>query len=348
VRIRLTYEPALTAGWPLFRQSPRGAGVWGDAAFVPSSEDTSAFDYWVVVDDLKAPEQALVPPERVVLVTCEPTPMRLYHPRFLEQFGLIVTTQERIDGPNVLHTQLGLPWHVGVRRRVGQGGGTLTDDVATLGYDELRVIALEKSRELSVVCGGEERTEGQRLRLALIDRLQAHFGSRLDVYGRDSNPVEDKWDAVAPYRFQLVLENSAEPHYFTEKLTDAYLGGCFPLYWGCPNLDDYFERDAYEPIDVHDPDGAIATIERVLGEGVTPVRAAALERARHAVLEHYNLFPALLSVLAHCPAGQPRRVRLKSQAAFRRGPWRRRATFRLRSSLSGLRHRHAATASSLD
>jgi hypothetical protein len=41
------------------------------------------------------------------------------------------------------------------------------------------------------------------------------------------------------------LENSQSPHYWTEKLTDAYLGWAFPLYVGCPNVGDYFAKESF-------------------------------------------------------------------------------------------------------
>merc|ERR1712129_221727 len=44
-------------------------------------------------------------------------------------------------------------------------------------------------------------------------------------------------------QFVLVVENSQHPNYFTEKLLDAMLARCVPVYWGCPNLGNFFDAD---------------------------------------------------------------------------------------------------------
>ena len=42
----------------------------------------------------------------------------------------------------------------------------------------------------------------------------------------------------------ICFENSSRENYLTEKLLNAYLGGTIPIYWGCPNIDDYVNRNA--------------------------------------------------------------------------------------------------------
>jgi hypothetical protein len=39
--------------------------------------------------------------------------------------------------------------------------------------------------------------------------------------------------------FQVVIENSSRNGYFTEKLIDCLITGTVPIYYGCPNLEDY-------------------------------------------------------------------------------------------------------------
>merc|ERR1712217_744020 len=43
------------------------------------------------------------------------------------------------------------------------------------------------------------------------------------------------------HQFVLVIENSRHANYFTEKLLDALLGRCVPVYWGCENLWEFFD-----------------------------------------------------------------------------------------------------------
>ena len=40
--------------------------------------------------------------------------------------------------------------------------------------------------------------------------------------------------------FHLCIENESSDHYWSEKLADAYLGYCFPIYSGARRVNDYF------------------------------------------------------------------------------------------------------------
>ena len=105
-------------------------------------------------------------------------------------------------------------------------------------------------------------------------------------------------------------------------------------------MEDYFEPDAFVRIDPYDVHATIATIEKTLEEGLTPARLAALERAREAVLDRYNFFALIAGSLAHCQSpGRRRRVRIRSQHHFLRGPWWRRADWATRRAVRRVMHR---------
>jgi hypothetical protein len=41
--------------------------------------------------------------------------------------------------------------------------------------------------------------------------------------------------------YSIVVESSSEPNYFTEKLIDCLVTKTIPIYWGCPNISEYFD-----------------------------------------------------------------------------------------------------------
>ena len=43
--------------------------------------------------------------------------------------------------------------------------------------------------------------------------------------------------------FHIAVENTKHNNYFTEKIIDAFLTKTLPIYWGCPNIDKYFNKD---------------------------------------------------------------------------------------------------------
>ena len=80
------------------------------------------------------------------------------------------------------------------------------------------------------------------------------------------NLIEQKADALDPYRYHLAVENYIGPHYWTEKLADAFLGYTLPFYCGAPNAADYFPEESFIPIDINNFDGALETIRRAIAD----------------------------------------------------------------------------------
>ena len=77
-------------------------------------------------------------------------------------------------------------------------------------------------------------------------------------------------DAVYPYEskaplfesmFSLAIENIREESYFSEKLLDAFRTYTLPIYFGCPNIADYFNADGIIVVD--DADDLVAKVNRL-------------------------------------------------------------------------------------
>ena len=47
------------------------------------------------------------------------------------------------------------------------------------------------------------------------------------------------------FQFSLVIENNKETNYFTEKIIDCVVTKTIPIYWGCPNIGDYFDTTGW-------------------------------------------------------------------------------------------------------
>lgn len=77
----------------------------------------------------------------------------------------------------------------------------------------------------------------------------------IDIYGRcvdfikkKGNNIkysfcdEDALNVYKDYKFSIVIENTIEPEYFTEKIINPLLCGCIPIYLGCKNINNYFKE----------------------------------------------------------------------------------------------------------
>jgi hypothetical protein len=282
IRIKLTTP---FPGEPWEKQTPQSSGVWGNCTFLINKE-VSECDFWVVYDNLLGTGTTCCPARNTILITGEPPSIRHYTHEYLKQFATVITCHRKLRHPNVVHQQQGLPWQIGWRRR----GNYF---ISSKDYDELSAIRnFKKDRLVSVIVSSKDFTAGHRRRLKFVEHLSQYFGPKLDVYGRGIREIDDKWEAIARYKYHIVLENSAVPDYWTEKLADAYLGGAFPLYYGCPNLPKYFPPTAFMQFDLKDS-SSVDRIERFIEDHSYECAIGAIHHAREMVLNKYNLFAML-------------------------------------------------------
>jgi hypothetical protein len=47
------------------------------------------------------------------------------------------------------------------------------------------------------------------------------------------------------FQFAIIIENSREINYFTEKIVDCIITKTIPIYWGCPNIGDFFDTTGW-------------------------------------------------------------------------------------------------------
>lgn len=111
-------------------------------------------------------------------------------------------------------------------------GGTWVGDVAPS--------AAGKTGRVSIIASKKRSAEGHVLRHALIEHCRG-TGVDLDVFGRGYDPLDNKADGHLPYCFSVVIENSRSAGYFTEKLVDALVCESVPIYWGDPEIAQYFD-----------------------------------------------------------------------------------------------------------
>jgi hypothetical protein len=81
-----------------------------------------------------------------------------------------------------------------------------------------------------------------------------------------------------------------------------------PIYYGCPNVTDYFDRRSLIQIDILDIKGSIRRIEEAITSNAWEASIDAIGKARSLVLEKYNLFPIILSLLDELPISTDKKV----------------------------------------
>jgi len=306
--------------------TPGASLRWGRCRFDLNPAHEERADFAVVLYNARPYDRFHCAPLNTLFIAGEPLAKKCYPKSFYRQFGHVVDSHAESRHPNLHISALGLNWHVGL-------------DCAThayrYGYDYLASMARPQQQEnrIAVVCSNAAKTEGQRQRLALLQELKQRLGDRLVHFGRGFVPIDDKMDAILPYRFHLVLENSVQNNYWTEKLADAYLGWAYPVYLGCPNVAEFFPSAALLSINGLDADEVARCIKELLDAPLCSEREAALGEARSRVLNIYNPFAwvAHWAERLYRPKLATHPIILRSHKAYRRFP--RGILFRLRNGL---------------
>ncbi|WP_370400636.1 glycosyltransferase family 10 domain-containing protein [Sulfitobacter sp. JB4-11] len=143
----------------------------------------------------------------------------------------------------------------------------------TTWIDEHAALKIDKTQNISLIASSKRDTEGHVLRHEVVDAIKAQ-GLDVAVLGRGYAPFADKADGLAPFRFSVVIENMRERNYFTEKIVDAVLCETVPIYWGCPNVAEFFDPDAI--IACETKEDLLAALKRADAETYAAMRPALL------------------------------------------------------------------------
>lgn len=98
----------------------------------------------------------------------------------------------------------------------------------------------KKQRGIGFLRGAKTTTEGHRIRHNLWNAMHG-LQMPLPTIFIEGGVSRAERNRQFLGQFVVVIENSSHPNYFTEKLLDALLCQCVPLYWGCTNIGDFFD-----------------------------------------------------------------------------------------------------------
>ena len=300
--VKMLSSKGIYVDYHAIRQFPGGVPEWGNVQFL-FDRNAASYDWLVVYHDIPygkketGVEELQCPRENTVLVTHEPSGIKSYGKDFSAQFGWLLSCHETWALP---HSKL-IPMHPGSIWIYGADYYNPSYR-GKYDYDEIKNTAPpNKSRGLSTVCSDKKmRRTLHWHRFQFTTRLKSAM-PEMDVFGHGVNLIEQKADALDPYRYHLAVENYICPHYWTEKLADAFLGYTLPFYCGAPNAADYFPEESFIPIDINNFDGALETIRRAIADKEYEKRLPHIIEARRRVLDEHNLYAMLAKTIGKLP-----------------------------------------------
>lgn len=96
-----------------------------------------------------------------------------------------------------------------------------------------------KTKLISMITSDKNMCKEHKFRLEMLKKFQ----DKCDVFGRGINFIEDKKDGLKDYCFSIVIENATYPNMITEKITDCFMTGTIPIYYGIDNVGDFFNKN---------------------------------------------------------------------------------------------------------
>ena len=98
----------------------------------------------------------------------------------------------------------------------------------------------KKNKLISMIASNKTMTSGHRFRHEIAKSFGSKFG--IDMWGSGYRYFKNKEDPLKDYYFSISIMNCKVDNFFTEVLLDNFRLGTIPIFWGCPNIGEYFDE----------------------------------------------------------------------------------------------------------
>jgi hypothetical protein len=152
----------------------------------------------------------------------------LFEPRcFSNYYDRIIEIEDKFDYILTYDAELLKRGEKYIKYIVGQS--RIPDNVAKI---------YSKTKGISMIASNKRMSDGHNFRHEIIDKLQSKYN--FDVWGSGYKLFDDKLEPLKDYKYSICVMNSSADNFFTEVLLDCFRVGTIPIFWGCPNIGDYF------------------------------------------------------------------------------------------------------------
>ena len=254
-------------------------------------------DFWFVFEDLNIDKDTCKVPKKNVFYFNNETSFpqdyffQTYLVKYLNQFEKTFGCYANRNADHV-NVPPFLPWMIH-----GNHGDSIYKST-DLNYDFLsKLNIIDKPIDLSVICSNKTITANHSLRLEFVKNLKNYFGDKLIWYGNGVNSLNKKSELIFKSKYHISIENDYRYNLISEKLYDSFLGLSVPIYYGASNVSDYFEKDSVVPINIHNFNESVITIENILKSNFYEENFHSLLKSRDIVLGELNLYRRLCKIV---------------------------------------------------
>lgn len=285
----------------IINQTPQRSGIIGNTIFYNGLQPD--FDFVI-----NKPNKALnYNKEKSFLLHIEPPSyikkLGLSSPKIVNNFRKVYTSDLDLvkrDNEKYFISAPFVHWHLGGNYHINK----IRNDYI-IDYDFLLNGKYpDKEINMSVINSNLMIVEGHKIRAKFLEKLCKNY-SNFNLYGGSKwanfkqyidNAPNGKWYPFSKSRYVLVIENEKAPYYWSEKFSDVILSFATPIYYGCPNISDYFPEGSYYPLDIHKKD-SIEELISVVESDFHEKNIEKLIEARNLILKKYNMFSFMNKVI---------------------------------------------------
>ena len=184
-------------------------------------------------------------------------------------------------------------------------------------YNDFKTMVINKTKGnlISSICSPKYFDPGHIKRIDFLKFIESKYESEnisnnrviVDIY-TGSNPhkfknykgaLVNKDDGIMQYKYYFMAENNKERNYITEKMWEPLLCECVCFYWGCPNIAEYIDPQAYIVLDLDDFEKSYEIVRNAILNDEWGKRLEVIRREKQKVLEYFNFFPSIERIIKH-------------------------------------------------
>jgi|TARA_Y100000034_G_scaffold136153_1_gene211121 hypothetical protein len=117
-----------------------------------------------------------------------------------------------------------------------------------------------KKDEVSFLTSNKAWAPGHKIRQAVFEYLKDKEEiNNFSVRSIRTPPrIDNKKEIFKNAKYSIIIENEVTPNWITEKLIDCFITKTIPIYWGAPNVGEYFDDEGILPF------SSLSDLERIL------------------------------------------------------------------------------------
>lgn len=170
----------------------------------------------------------------------------------------------------------------------------------------------EKSYSVSNLAGEKTQTKGHLLRQKIHykqNKIKINKNFFVGKFGgvekfEGNSVLTGKKDPMYDSQFNIAIENVKQDNWFTEKIIDCFQTKTVPVYWGCPNIGDWFNEKGIIVVDnVNDIIDACNSINESTYQEMIPYIEENYEKSHEFVRVNERMFDLIKEILANNAQG---------------------------------------------